>query len=633
MTQPIIPVFRKPDKGNAFMKKVLTDLDSMARLFEEKQFETGVHRIGAEQELHLIDENYAPLSIGADIMNDLRDPLLCSEYAQFNLEINAEPLRLTADAFGILERNLRKQIKSVDDAAAKRKGRVLLTGILPTLTKKDLRRDNLSPGMRYKAMLDLVNEARGEDYEFHIEGEDKLISRENPVIFGGAFTSFQVHLQIDPYRAAEYYNWAQAISAPVMAACVNSPLFLNKKLWQETRISLFPQTADTRRPYSNPQAEKPRVFFGNGWVEEHILEVFREDVTDFEPLVATDLSEDSQRMAEEGKIPCLEALNFFNGTIYRWNRPCYGITKGKPHIRLENRYIPAGPTLKDEVANSVFWIGLILGMKDKYSNVKDHLNFNSARSNFFKTARYGLGVSLDWLDERKVKTQDLLLEELLPLARGGLESIGSGEVMDYLSIVESRVKSERTGAAWMLKSFESLRKSGSDFEACRRLVKYMAENQMENKPVHEWEDLNMDKDGFAIDGEITVARAMHCGTETVNSGDLAEIALKKLAWKEISHLPVINDDGSPIGLITRYDVFDYMEKGFDFENKTVDDIMVRSRRNFDPGDSLREAIQYMRQEECGAVLVVEDAKLKGILTKSDVLRVSEELLNKNTSET
>ncbi|HKK38613.1 MAG TPA: hypothetical protein VJ949_04310, partial [Cryomorphaceae bacterium] len=406
------------------MKKVLQDIDAMKLLLEKDLFERDKIRIGAEQELHLIDADYNPAPLAMKVMEEMNDTRLASEYALFNLEINAEPLDFSDTVFSELQENIRYKLDQISQVSSKYKAKVLLTGILPSLKRKHLELENLTPNPRFRIMLDIVNESRGRDYEFHIEGQDQLITRENPVVFGGALTSFQVHLQIDAHRAGEFYNWAQAIAGPVLAASANSPIFLNKRLWQETRIALFRQTADTRKPYHNPRAEKSRVFFGEKWVDGSILSQFREDILRYEPLVAVEVKENSLQAITENKIPRLEALNFFTGTIYRWNRTCYGITDGRPHLRIENRFIPSGPTLVDQIANAAFWIGLMLGMKGKYAEVKDHMEFDSARKNFYKAAKYGLDVHFDWLDGRNLTARQLILDELLPLSRKALEENG-----------------------------------------------------------------------------------------------------------------------------------------------------------------------------------------------------------------
>jgi hypothetical protein len=53
-------------------------------------------------------------------------------------------------------------------------------------------------------------------------------------------------------------------------------------------------------------------------------------------------------------VPALAELSLHNGTIYRWNRPIYDVVDGRPHLRVENRVLPAGPTVVDAVAGGLF---------------------------------------------------------------------------------------------------------------------------------------------------------------------------------------------------------------------------------------------------------------------------------------
>ena len=142
-----------------------------------------------------------------------------------------------------------------------------------------------------------------------------------------------------------------------MAICTNSPLLLGRELWNETRIALFQQSIDTRRTSFALRNQEARVSFGNHWATGSATDIFKNDVANYKILLSKEIEHDSLDLLSNGTIPKLEALCLNNSTIYRWNRPCYGVGGGKPHLRIENRYIPSGPTVIDEMATSLIGLG------------------------------------------------------------------------------------------------------------------------------------------------------------------------------------------------------------------------------------------------------------------------------------
>lgn len=212
-----------------------------------------------------------------------------------------------------------------------------------------------------------MRDIRGRQFDLYLKGVDELHIRHDSIMFEACNTSFQTHLQIAPEEFVPAYNWALAISAPVLAISSNSPLLLGKELWSEIRIALFQQSIDTRHSIDEIREQRPRVTFGKDWIYNSITEIYKEDITRFEVLINDDINENSVETIQSGNVPQLRALRLHNGTIYRWNRMCYGITDNKPHMRIECRYIPAGPSIQDEIANAAFWVGL---MKARPENVK-----------------------------------------------------------------------------------------------------------------------------------------------------------------------------------------------------------------------------------------------------------------------
>jgi len=172
---------------------------------------------------------------------------------------------------------------------------------------------------------------------------------------------------------------------------------------------MFQQALDTRTSHDHMRESSPRVNFGNDWLRESILEIYKEDIAQFQPLICPDIKEDSLDLINKGKVPNLTALQVNNSTVYRWNRPCYGISDtGKPHLRIENRVLPSGPTVIDEVANACFWIGAMKGMYLKYGDkIPDLLLFEDVRDNFLKGAQFGIDTTFNWIGDKKISATKL----------------------------------------------------------------------------------------------------------------------------------------------------------------------------------------------------------------------------------
>ena len=454
---------RKPEAIRAFTKAILRDLHALERILDEGLIESGVRRIGAEQEMFLVDRGWRPAPRAMEVLGRLEDdPQFTTELALFNLEVNLEPLLLEDDCLSELESDVRSKLEIAQNAAHEEGAEVLLAGILPTLNKSDLALENITPRERYYALNEAVNRMRGGPGRIRIQGIDELDLESDSVMYESCNTSFQVHLQVGHEEFARLYNVAQAISGPVLASMVNSPLLFGRRLWSETRIALFQQSVDTRGAMPHLRERSPRVRFGDSWVEESVLELFQEDLSRFWVLLPSRVEGDPIEQLDAGEVPELHALQLHNSTIYRWNRPCYGITGAKPHLRIECRYIPAGPTVPDEVANAAFWVGSMLGMAGRYDDISKLMDFDEVKGNFIAAARHGPSAAFTWVDGETLSGKQLILEELLPLARKGLESggVASRDIERYLGIIEDRMESGQTGAQWLFRSLVAFKDEG-----------------------------------------------------------------------------------------------------------------------------------------------------------------------------
>ncbi|HEY4491350.1 MAG TPA: hypothetical protein VI958_05085, partial [Acidobacteriota bacterium] len=432
-----------------FETAVLRDLTSLETMIQSCLFETGIRRIGAEQEMFLVDRSMRPASIAAQLLSKLSDLPFTAELAQFNLEMNLTPLFLQGDCLTRMHEELKQLTKKTRDAAAGFDADVLLAGILPTLCLSDLRLENLTDSPRYRELNRSLEQLRGESFLIHIKGLDELFLAHENMMLEACNTSFQIHYQTAPDHFANDYNTAQAISGPVLAAAVNSPILFQKRLWSETRLALFQHSVDERSQAQHFRDRPPRVRFGETWVQDSVLEIFKEDFVRFRLLVACSDHEDSAEALAKGEIPRLSALCLHNGTVWRWNRPCYGITNGRPHLRIECRAFPAGPSLVDEIANVAFFAGLMAAVPDEFPPISTILPFDSAKENFYAAARYGLKAHFTWFGGQALSAPELILRHLLPLSNRGLRNAGIDDRDRdyYLGIIEKRVGSGKTGAS------------------------------------------------------------------------------------------------------------------------------------------------------------------------------------------
>lgn len=603
-----------------FIKHLINDVEALDLMLQEGLIESGKTRIGAEQEFCIVDKNWRPSNLAKEILAEINDDHFTTEIARYNLEVNLDPLELKKKSFSEMHRQLREHLNKAKKITDKSGLKILLTGILPTIRKSELVLEYMTPAPRYMALNDSMKEIRGTDFNLHITGAvDELVVKHDSVLFEACNTSFQIHLQIDPDDFVRSYNWAQAIAGPVLSICTNSPLLLGKELWSETRIALFQQSIDVRSPTHHVQNSEARVTFGNSWIKDSISEIFKDDISRYKILMGAEVHNDSLEQLEKGIIPDLKALRVHNGTIYRWNRPCYGEHNGKAHIRIENRYIPSGPSTLDEIANMAFWVGLMVGRPKKYDDVSQLMDFKDAKANFIRAARIGRGTCFEWMGDT-IQSKKLIKNELIPIARKGLEQAGIDhkDIELYLGVIEKRIK-KLTGSEWKIKSYRHLRKSMKQEDSLARITESIYKNQMHDTPIHKWPIAKYDTGDDTKD--LKVADLMSTSMFTVNENDLADLVSRIMLWKNIHHVPVENNRGELVGLLSWKNMLDFIEK--DTKALTsVNDIMIKEVIVASPQESIFEAKEIMISNGFGCLPVTSGSKLLGILTKTDLHEMS-----------
>ncbi len=479
--------FTREDRQR-YRDKVKRCLAVLRRMREAEMFEVERKLIGVEVEFYVVDDDGEPTMINAELLSRIESEEFQTELAQFNIEFNLAPHKLNGTVFREIEEELQTSFDHAYRRAEELDARVAMVGIIPTLKNLHVTIQNLSANPRYHLLNEQILEARGEDLTVEIEGPEKLAMKVNSIAMEAAATSVQLHLQVSPEGFAPVWNAAQAASAAQVAVGANSPFLLGKELWRETRIALFQQAIDTRSEELTAQGVRPRVWFGEAWIDD-VMDLFDENVRYFPALLPLMDEEDPEEVLDRGDIPHLGEFVLHNGTIYRWNRPIYDIARGKPHLRIENRVLPAGPTMIDIVANSAFYFGLVRSLAEMDPPLPRQLSFQAASDNFFRAARDGIESELFWPGVGEVPASELILRTLLPLAHEGLDAWGVDrrDRDHYLGVIEQRALKRLTGASWQVKTFRHLLEDAKSREAAitEMTARYL-EGMRSNEPVHTW---------------------------------------------------------------------------------------------------------------------------------------------------
>jgi CBS domain-containing protein/gamma-glutamylcysteine synthetase len=621
-----------------FMRKLLLDIEALGKMLDEGWFELDATRIGAEQELCLIDSYFKPSPNAMDVLDRSVNPLFTSELAKFNIEINTHPLHFSADCFSQMHNQLSSLIAEMRKTANELGSDLIMSGILPTIRRFDLEMDNLTPKERYYALVNAINQLRGEAFELRISGIDELNLKFDSPLLEACNTGWQVHLQVKPEEFVKMYNIAQAITGPVLAAAVNSPMLFGRRLWKETRIALFQQSIDTRSSSDHLREMSPRVTFGNNWIRNSILDIYKEDIMRYRVILRSESEEDVFEKINKGIAPELHALKIHNGTVYRWNRPCYGIGNGKAHLRIENRVFPSGPSLTDEIANAAFWLGLMNGLKSQVDDVSHLMEFEHAKSNFYSAAQMGLETTTTWFNGKRYGTGDLILNELLPLAKQGLADTGVDrkDADHYLGIVQQRVESGHTGSRWMLDSFASLIKQSTKDEATAAMTASMLRHQMQDMPIHKWPLASLEDLETWHPSTLLVEEFMTTDLFTVQKDDIVELVAEMIDWQRIRFVPVEDKEGRLTGLMTsrlllRY--YNRMVANGAFKSTEVKDVMIQQPITIKPDASILDAMALMEKNRIGCLPVVANERLVGMITEANFLTITKRLFQRLSAST
>ena len=148
------------------------------------------------------------------------------------------------------------------------------------------------------------------------------------------------------------------------------------------------------------------------------------------------------------------------------------------------------------------------------------------------------------------------------------------------------------------------------------LTAHMYHNQMACKPVHEWE---IAKENHVLNMDIKTTKLekfMTTQVFVVKENDLVELVAKIMEWKNIHHVPVVNDLNKVVGIITQTNLNHIV--GQDQKLIVAKDIMVKEIITVDSDTSIEQANSIMIENKIGCLPILEYGELAGILTKNDL---------------
>ncbi|MCF8603093.1 glutamate-cysteine ligase family protein [Gordonia sp. HY442] len=483
-----------------FRSQVSRGTEAIARMLADGLFtdhgQAPEPLLGMEVELNLTGSDSEPAMANSTVLDAIADPDFQTELGQFNVEINVSPRPFVGGDTVSLEQMLRSSLNRAESRAASTGNHLVMIGMLPTLRREHFAHQWISANPRYSLLNEQIFAARGEDLEIDIAGvplssrtaPERLATTTDSILPEAACTSLQLHLRVAPEDFAAHWNAAQAISGVQVALAGNSPFLAGKALWHETRIPVFEQATDTRPLELRNQGVRPRVWFGERWIST-IFDLFEENTRYFPALLPVSTEIDPLAELDAGRIPELEELRLHNGTVYRWNRPVYDVVDGNAHLRVENRVLPAGPTVVDVMANAAFYYGVVRGLVEADRPLWSQMSFDAARENLAAGAQWGLDSQMYWPNIGWVSPGELALRRLLPLAEKGLTSFGVSEKAKrrYLGVIEGRCVTRQTGSVWQRRAVTAREDAGESREqALHGMLTDYRTLMHEGEPVHNW---------------------------------------------------------------------------------------------------------------------------------------------------
>lgn len=482
-------VFDDEDR-RAFAERLDESLDVLDEMLARPGFGEGEASLGAELELSMVDDTGHPVLCNTEVLKGSVDPRLTVELNRFNLEANLRHGPLAGDSLSHLQHECFDCLGEIERAARPLGASPAMIGIVPTLADAHLSPESMTDSRRFEALAQSLRDLREEPFQLDIHGDDDLRVRCTDVTYEGAATSFQVHLRVSPGAFADVYDAIQLATPAVLAVSGNSPLFLGKRLWHETRIALFKQAVDHRTERGS-LGRPARVSFGERWTKAPI-DLFREPVQGHVPLLPVLDAEHPREALSEGRAPGLRELRLHQGTVWRWNRAIYDPAE-EGHLRIELRALPAGPSIDDMLANAALLVGAGLDLANDAEAWRSELPFEDVHSDFYLAAREGLASELIWPVALGGSGEATPVREIIPLllarAERGLAAAGVSQAdrEHFLGVVQRRVERETTGAVWQREALALAERTQPRAQAIPQMFRAYLERSRSGAVVADWD--------------------------------------------------------------------------------------------------------------------------------------------------
>lgn len=482
--------FSKTDHQR-FAVRLQENLAELEQLLANPKFGCGAVSLGTELELSLIDGKGNASWCNVELVQLANDPCLALELNKYNIEYNLSHMPAAGRPFSDIAQEINGKLVKLRQLADQHKIRVIAIGILPTLTRKDIKQEVMSAENRYRVLTDAIIHLRGAPFTIDIRGADSLYMKLDCLTAEGATNSFQIHCKVNPEQFAGVYNAAQMATAPALAISTNSPTFLQKRLWEETRVVLFKQAVETRLERKTGAHQMGRTSLGSGWLEGSALEHFRQSVTQFPVLIPECSKTSAFNTLQNGETPELAELRLHHGSVWYWNRGVYDPIDGG-HLRIEMRALPSGPTSTDMAASAAFLVGLTHGLHDTIGHWSQIIPFEVIKQNFYRAAEQGMDALLTWPCEksRRLTKQPvwMVMDQLIPLAAAGLAKlqVDDAEIKRMMSLIEARVAKKITGARWQLDTLKKLEQKSNRNQALHQMLEIYSQHSLSGDPVHQW---------------------------------------------------------------------------------------------------------------------------------------------------
>ncbi|WP_025272934.1 hypothetical protein [Haloglycomyces albus] len=479
-----------------YLHQLETGRDALERMVNDGHMEDNSPYTGVELELNLINDTGGPSYNNDAILNRLETSgneeafyAAQPELGSFNMELNLPPRLLEGHGLTWYESDMAAALAEVRHAANRHDTGLLPIGTIPTLYAEDIGPKAISSAPRYRLLDEQILNARGDNIQLDVQGAESLTFSCDTIAPEAASTSIQFHLQVPASSFAHYWNIAQALCGLQLAVGANSPYLLGRQLWSETRVILFEQGTDTRPAPMRANGAIPRAWFGEKWIDTPV-DLFDENYKHFAPLLPITDEEDPLGEVAAGNPPNLNALRLHNGTVYRWNRPVYDVMDNKPHLRIENRVVPSGPSPIDMTANMAFYYGLLLYYGTVGEPIYHQLDFPSATANLHMASRHGIHCDQIWPSFGQLPARYLILDHLLPLAEEGLRvlKVDTRDIERYLGVIDQRCRRGVNGATWQVARtyVAEHRDRLSRANALKAMTCDYSKLAESGLPVHEW---------------------------------------------------------------------------------------------------------------------------------------------------